>query len=94
MTLTEQQARERANQWLAHQSCEVTLKAGKAVETEQSWIFESVPESGEVVLGNVPVRVSKETQSVEHCLAAWREFGDELSIVDRLKRWWHRGRSY
>lgn len=92
--LTEQQARERANRWLAHQSFEVSLKAGRAVETEQSWIFESVPEGGEVVFGNVPVCVSKKNYRVEHCRDAWREFGDELSAVDRLKRWWHRGRSY
>jgi hypothetical protein len=92
--LSEADARKVAAAWIASGQFAVEMTTGRVTETDRAWIFEVVAISGEVLLGNAPLVVDKARRSAEPCPEASREFCAELTLGDRLRRWWQRGRLY
>ena len=91
--MTEAEARLVAERYLSLQKYG-RMATGRGVETPKSWIFETAAVGGELLLGNVPLIVNKRTEAVTPLRVAWREFVRDLTVVERLQRWWSRRRYY
>jgi hypothetical protein len=92
--LSELDARSAANHWLKTSNIAVAMKTQRVAQTHRSWIFEVVAVNGEILFGNAPLVVNKATGEVLPCKDGWREFSDQLGIMDRVLRWWHRLGTY
>ena len=89
--MTDEEVMAAVRAWVARQpSCVPVEPTGAPISRPRSWIVVVEAVDRQPVLGQSPVIVDKETMRIRYEWDGWLEYLDELSVGERIRRWWNR----